>query len=122
MISTMMLAAGLGALGQLPPLAHEGSLTEGLHSPARISVAPDDSVLVTDPASNHVVHFDAAGVMLGTITVPEGPVGIASHPDGRYFVSLRDEPKVAVYDAAFTRTGFLGEGNPLVSFVAPTDP
>ena len=121
MISTMILAAGLMPLAQLAPLPHLGTLSEGLHSPARVAIASDDSVLVTDPANDYVLRYDGAGLLLGTFAVPEGPVGVAAHPDGRVFVSLRDVAKVAVYDAAFVRTGLLGDGDPLVTFVRPTD-
>lgn len=105
----------------LDPLSHLGSLTSGLRSPARIAIAADGTVYVTDTFYRHISRYDSAGTLLGTWDVPEGPVGIAVHPDGRLFISLRDVPKVAVYDAAFTRTGFLGDGQPQVAFVRPTD-
>jgi DNA-binding beta-propeller fold protein YncE len=79
------------------------------------------TVLVTDPSQNQIVRFDAAGNLLGTWPVADGPLGIAAHPDGRYFVSLRDVGKVAIYDASFSFQGYLGAGDPQVTFVRPTD-
>ncbi len=121
MFSTLIIAVGLVPLGQVAPLSHVGTLSEALHSPARVTVAPDDRVWVTDPANGYVVCYDAAGTLQGTFVVSEVPVGIAAHPDGRFFVSLRDSAAVAVYDATFIRTGLLGDTEPLVSFVRPTD-
>ncbi len=48
-------------------------------------------------------------------------MGVAVHPDGRIFVSRRDDGKVGVYDSGFNFLRFLGEGNPMVNFVKPTD-
>jgi hypothetical protein len=98
-----------------------GSLTDQLDSPARLAVAANGTVLVTDPFKNQIVRFDAAGQTLGTWSVPQGPIGIAAHPDGRYFVSLRDLGKVAIYDSGFVFQSYLGEGDPQVTFVRPTD-
>ncbi len=112
---------GLLSVGQVGMLPHLGSLTEELRGPARLSIAPDDSVFVTDPLSNHIVRFDASGTLVGSWSVQKGPIGVAVHPDGRVFVSLRDEPKVAIYDSTMALLGYLGEGNPLVSFAGPTD-
>ncbi|MFQ5429742.1 MAG: cytochrome c3 family protein [Phycisphaerae bacterium] len=122
-MNTMLLTALVLTTfaGQLSPLLHEGALTVDLRSPARVAIAPDGTVLVTDPFYNHIARFDAADAPLGTWPVAEGPIGVAAHPDGRYFVTLRDLPGVAIYDASFTRTGFLGENNPLVSWAKPTD-
>ncbi len=106
--------------GQVGPLPHLESLNQGVDTPARVAVAPDGTVLITDPTRNRILRFDAASVPLSAWIVPEGPVGIGAHPDGRFFVSLQDVPQVGVYDATLTRTGFLGEGNPMVSFVRPT--
>jgi predicted CXXCH cytochrome family protein len=100
-------------------LTHQGTLTESLHGPARVALAPDGTVLVTDPPNNTIARFDAAGVYLGTWSVAEGPLGVAAHPDGRYFVSLRDSAAVAIYDNTFTFTGYLGAG--VVTFVGPGD-
>jgi DNA-binding beta-propeller fold protein YncE len=110
---------------RLEPLNHLGTLSDELRSPARIAVAADGTVCVTDPFRNHIVRFDSSGNLLGTWPVSEGPIGIALHADGRIFVSLRDEAAVGIYidDAGtFTRVGDLdGNGNPLVTFVRPTD-
>ncbi len=104
-----------------PDVTYSGSLTAELRSPARVCVAPDGTVLVTDGFYGHIVRFDAAGGFLDTWAVPEGPLGVAAHPDGRYFVSLRDTAEVAMYDATRARVGYLGDGLPAVAFVRPTD-
>lgn len=115
------LFIGLVPVVQLGPLTPVDSWAAGLRSPARIAVASDGTVLVTDPFNDHIARFDAAGTPLGTWPVTDGPIGIAAHPDGRYFVTLRDQANVAIYDNSFNQIGFLGEGNPLVTFVKPTD-
>ena len=112
---------GLMSVGQMEPLGHLGSLTEQLRGPARLAIAPDDSVFVTDPLNRHIARFDATGSLLDTWPVPEVPIGVAVHPDGRIFVSLRDGPNVAIYDSEFSLLGHLGEDDPQVSFVGPTD-
>ncbi|UCC31702.1 MAG: hypothetical protein JSU86_05360, partial [Phycisphaerales bacterium] len=121
------LMIGISLAAQVDPLTPAGSLTEELRSPAGVAVAADGTVLVTDTFHNHIARYDAVGTLQGTWAVPEGPVGVAVHPsNGNYYVSLRDEGKVGIYvydDVAetFTRTGFLGDGIPEVSFVGPTD-
>ena len=110
------------ATGQLNPLTHTGSLSEGLRSPARIAIAPDGTVLVTDPSENHIARFQEDGTPLSAWEVPEGPIGIAVHPDGRYFVSRRDDAQVAIYidsGGVFTFQGLLED--PAVTFIRPTD-
>ena len=114
-----MLVIGMLLLMPTVTLTHQGTLTESLHGPARVALAPDGTVLVTDPPNNTIARFDAAGVYLGTWSVAEGPLGVAAHPDGRYFVSLRDSAAVAIYDNTFTFTGYLGAG--VVTFVGPGD-
>jgi DNA-binding beta-propeller fold protein YncE len=108
-------------MGQAEPLPHLGSLSERLRGPARLAVAPDDSVLVSDPLSLHIVRYNASGALSDVWPVPEGPIGVGAHPDGRFFVSLRDESKVALYDSGFNFLEYLGEDEPLVSFTGPTD-
>ncbi|MCK4659436.1 MAG: NHL repeat-containing protein [Phycisphaerae bacterium] len=68
-----------------------------------------------------MVRFDLAGAYLGAWSEPSGPLGVAVHPDGRIFVSRRDDGKVGVYDSGFNFLRFLGDGNPMVNFVKPTD-
>ena len=121
MIAIAAVIVGLVFAGQMEPLPHLGSLAERLRGPARLSIAPDDSVLVSDPLARRIVRFDGSGTLTNTWPVPQGPIGVAVHPDGRIFVSLRDEPKVEIYDGAFTLLGNLGDNEPLVSFVSPTD-
>lgn len=112
---------GLMSAAQTEPLPHLGSLTEGLRGPARIAIGLDDSVLITDPLTRRISRFDAAGNLVDTWPVPEGPIGVAVHPDGRIFVSLRDKPDVAIYDSVFNLLGHLAEDDPSVSFAGPTD-
>jgi DNA-binding beta-propeller fold protein YncE len=112
---------GLLSVGQVGVLPHLDSLTEALRGPARLALAPDGSVFVTDPLSNHVARFDDTGALTGTWPVPAGPIGVAVHPDGRVFVSLREEPNVAIYDSDMSLLGYLGAGDPLVAFAGPTD-
>ncbi len=120
-MTCVSLIVGLIAFGPIDPLPHLGSYTEQLRGPARLAVAPDDSIYVSDPLNGHIVRFDALGAIMGTWPIPQRPVGIAVHPDGRVFVSLRDEPKVAIHDTAFNLLGYLGADDPLVTFVGPTD-
>lgn len=116
------LLIGLMVSDRGEPLTHVGSLTESLRSPARVALAPDGTVLVTDTFNNHVARFDTDGKFLGVWSVPAGPIGVAAHPtNGNYYVSLRDEAGVAIYDSEFKFTGYLGDGDPLVQFVKPTD-
>lgn len=113
-----LLVLGLALYG-INPLQHVGSLTDPLHSPARLSIAADGTVFVTDPDLNLIARYNSAGALLGMWAVPEGPIGVAVHPDGRIFVSRRDDAQVGVYAADFTFLEFLGEG--AVTFVMPTD-
>ncbi len=112
------LFLGVITTAQLDPLVHTATLSQGLESPARLAVTPGQ-VFVADAQANAVVRFDLAGTYVGTWSEPAGPVGIAVHPDGRVFVSRRDDAKVGIYDASFNFTGFLGDG--VVTFVKPTD-
>ncbi len=120
-----ILIIGLLLGGRSGPLVHVGTLTDELRSPARVAITADGTVLVSDPFYDHIARFDADGVFLGTWPVPEGPIGVAAHADGRFFVSLRDatdpDQMVAIYDDTFTFVGYLGDGDPLVNFVRPTD-
>jgi DNA-binding beta-propeller fold protein YncE len=120
-IAAASLILGLAAVGQTDAVTHVGALSEGLRGPARLAIAPDDSILVTDPELDRVLRFNSSGDVLGSWNVPAGPIGVGAHPDGRIFVSLRDQPRVAVYSEAFDLLGYLGEGNPAVSFAGPTD-
>ncbi len=116
-VAALMVTALISA--ELDPLTHLGSLTEELRSPARVAVMADGTVLVTDLFHDHVARYDANGVLAGVWPVAEGPIGVAAHPDGRFFVSRRDDAKVGIYDAGFNFLGFLGDG--IVTFGMPTD-
>ena len=96
MQAVALLTVWLLLSGQIDPLAYVGSLTEELRSPARIAVAADGTVLVTDPYRYQTVRFDSAGTLVGTWSVPDCPLGVAVHADGRYFVSYRDRSGVGV--------------------------
>ncbi len=128
MASTCLIVLASATIGFVDPLTWSGSLSgDELLSPARVAIAGDElsyTVYVTETSHNHIARYDESGTLLGTWAVPEGPIGIAVHPsNGNYYVSLRDEGKVGIYVAAgdtFTRTGFLGEGNGMVTFVRPT--
>jgi DNA-binding beta-propeller fold protein YncE len=120
MTTSMLMVSAVLLLGQARPLTHIATLTEHLDSPARLAVTATE-ILVTDPRANAVVRFDLAGTYLGTWSEPAGPVGVAVHPDGRILVSRRDDAKVGVYDGTFTFLRFLGEGNPMVNLIKPTD-
>lgn len=113
-----MVVIGFMVVGQLNPLTHRMTVSEGLDNPARIALTGSE-VLVADPRAGLIARFDGNGTLLGTWPEPAGPVGVAVHPDGRIFVSRRDDAKVAVYDAAFTFQQFLGNGT--VTFREPTD-
>jgi predicted CXXCH cytochrome family protein len=114
-----LLLLGAMPLGQVDPLVHEGSISNALRGPARVFATAAGTVLVADPVRNEIVRFDANGVFVGAWSVPEGPLDVALHPDGRYFVSRRDDARVAIYDASFVFAGFLGDG--IVTFAEPTD-
>ena len=115
------LLMGFVAQGELEPLPHMGTLSEGLRAPARLALSEDGSVYVTDPFLGHVAQFDASGGLVAAHAVAGGPVGLAIHPDGRFFVSLAEEPRVAIFDAAWALTGYLGEEDESFAFLAPTD-
>ena len=117
----LALIVGTLPLAQAAPLPHLNTLENGLLSPARIAMAPDRSILVTDPEAGKVIRFDASGAHTGSWSMPDGPLGIAVHPDGRVFVSMRDAPGVAIFDADFQLIGSLGADDPAVTFVQPTD-
>ncbi len=121
--------AGDGALeipNEVGLFAHSASLREGLHSPARIAITKDGTVLVTDPSADRVARFDAADQALPAWSIPGGPLGIALSADGaRVFISLRDERRVAIhsYDPATDAFTFSGEylGGADTPFRRPTD-
>jgi predicted CXXCH cytochrome family protein len=86
--------------------------------PARIAPAPDGEIYVTDPPMKRVVRFDAAGAVVGTYAVSQGPVGIAVHADGRVFVS-REDGRIGVYSATLAA---LGTVNPApLTLAGPND-
>ena len=117
---------GLVTVGQLDALTPSGSLSDELRNPAAVTVLTDGTILVTDLARDHVVRYDGSGSIIGTWSVPEGPMGIAAHSNGNYYIALRDEGTVGIYPHdsgtdTLVRAGSLGEGNAIVTFVGPTD-
>ena len=121
MVTSTCLILGLTMVAQAAPLPHLDTLTDGLHSPVRLASMQDGSILVTDAVGRQVVRFDSTGQRTGAWSVPAGPIGVAVHPDGRIFVSCRDEPSVAIFNPDFQPLGYLGAGDPQVSFAGPTD-
>lgn len=109
-------------VGQLEPLTHVVSLNAGLRNPAGVEVLADGTALVADLSKNQIARIHANGALIGNGSVAEGPIDIAANATGTtFYISLRDLGTVAVYDNSFNRTGFLGDGNAMVSFVGPTD-
>ncbi|RME40236.1 MAG: hypothetical protein D6788_03770, partial [Planctomycetota bacterium] len=110
MISTGLTAAAIAVLipAQTANLTYVDTWTAGAAYPARVAPIPSGGggggggvLYVTDPPNEAVVEYDATGAVVGTYVIPEGPVGIAVHDDGRVFVSRQDN-QVGVYDATFT--------------------
>lgn len=98
------IAIATSAVGQTSNVTYVRTMTTGLTYPARLAEAPGGGVFVTDPPGKAVVSYDAAGVMLATYPIAEGPLGIAVHNDGRIFISRLDG-KIGVYSAAFASLG-----------------
>jgi predicted CXXCH cytochrome family protein len=86
--------------GQAPELTYADTFTTGLSDPGRLALAPGGGIYVTDEPAGQVIEYDAAGAVLNTYSIPEGPVGIAVHPSGQVFIS-RSDGEVGVYSSAF---------------------
>jgi len=114
----MLTVAVLAAVGQVVPLPHEQSISQGLERPTRLAIT-ETSLFVTDLRQSAVVQYDLSGAYVGTWSEPAGPIGVAVHPDGRILVSRREDGQVAVYDAGFNFQRFLDPG--VVAFEGPTD-
>ncbi len=95
MICFTALLIGLCAVTELDPATHAGSLTDELRNPARITALADGGLLVTDLTRDHIVRFSSAGALIGTWSIPEGPiaVGHADDFDGPLFRPLRHNGK-----------------------------
>jgi predicted CXXCH cytochrome family protein len=120
MIGVHLTAIATAALtfGQTSNLTYLDTYV-GATAPARVAPTGGGGIYVTDPASGQVVEFDALGAVAGTFDIPEGPVGIAAHTDGRFFVS-RDDGQVGVYHPSTTVS--LGTVDPSpMTLTAPGD-
>lgn len=106
MVAVLLLAAVSGALGQTSNLTYDATFDAELWGPGRLAPAPGGGVYVTDPAFGVVRQYASDGALAGSHAVPQLPVGIAVHPDGRIFISRRDGA-IGIYDAAFTALGVL---------------
>jgi len=111
------LALASTALAQTATLTHQNTISQGLTYPGRLAADGGGGIYVTEPPTGSVLHYDAAGTLLGTFTIDEGPLGIAVG-GGNIYVS-REDGNVGIYDAAFSP---LGVFNPApFAFVAPND-
>lgn len=118
MVAAVLVAVASATIGQTTNLTHLDTYTDGLTTPGRLAATSGGDLYVTDQASGEVLEFDAAGILVDTFAVPEGPVGIAVHPDGRVFVS-RADGQIGVYDAAFLELALV---NPApMTMTAPND-
>lgn len=118
MLQQCFIAIASAMLGQTSDVSHVSTINTDFLYPARLAAEAGGGVYVTDPTTNVVYKFSAAHALLNSYAVPQGPIGIAAHPDGRVFVSRRDG-KVAVYSAAFA---VLGTANPSpMTMVEPND-
>ncbi len=104
MTAACLVAIASATLGQAPSLTHVDTYATGFDFPARMAVVPGGGIYVTDPPNGQVVQLDGTGGVVGTFAIPETPLGIAVHSDGRVFVS-RGDGAVGVYDAAFALLG-----------------
>ncbi len=100
MIGVCFTLIASAAIAPAPSATYVGAWNTNLNYPARLASAPGGGIYVTDPPSNQVIHYDSLGVWQHTYPIPEGPVGIAVHGDGRVFVS-RNDGKIGVYPAGF---------------------
>ncbi len=100
MMTSVVIAIASTVLGPAPELTYADTFTTGLTNPGRLALAPGGGIYVTDEPAGQVIEYDAAGAVLNTYSIPEGPVGIAVHPGGEVFIS-RSDGEVGVYDASF---------------------
>lgn len=114
----VIFGIAVAAFGQTSDVVYDQTVTEGLWFPGRLAPSPGGGFFVTDQPGGMVFEYDAAGTLIGTNSVPELPVGVAVHPDGRIFVSRLDGA-VGIYDASFTPLGTF-DPSPL-SMTAPND-
>ncbi|MEK6674896.1 MAG: NHL repeat-containing protein [Planctomycetota bacterium] len=104
MTTACVLLLVSATLGQTSEVDHVATIATNLQYPARLAPATGGGVYVTDPPTNQVVQFDATGAFVSTVTVAGRPIGIATHSDGRIFLS-RDDGAVGVYSSALVSAG-----------------
>ncbi len=104
MLGQCVVAVFAAMLGQTSDVTYSSVLNTDFVYPARLAAPAAGGVYVTDPTTDRVYQFDAAGVFVNSFAISQGPIGIAAHPDGRVFVSRRDG-NVGVYTSAFVAGG-----------------
>ncbi|UCF32499.1 MAG: SMP-30/gluconolactonase/LRE family protein [Phycisphaerales bacterium] len=111
------VAIATAAAGQVD-VTHSGTIADSLQFPARLAASSGGGIYVTDQPNGQVLEYDAVGALVNIHSVPELPVGIAAHTDGRVFVSRRDGA-VGAYDGSFA---LLGTFDPApLSLTSPND-
>ena len=107
MVAAYLIALASATVGQTSSVTHSATYVDGLTIPGRLAATTGGGIYVTDQVSDSVLEYDAAGVLVNTFSVPEGPVGIAVRAsDGQVFVS-RADGTVAYYDASMVQLGTL---------------
>ncbi|UCE60586.1 MAG: hypothetical protein JSU63_02315 [Phycisphaerales bacterium] len=113
MIASCFVALAAATLGQVT-LEHE--LTAGVVYPGRVTATSAGVIYFTEQP-DLVVAYDEIGATTTSFQVPEIPVGVDVHPDGRLFVARMDG-QVGIYDpgAGFALLGTL-DPTPLAPLV-----
>lgn len=118
MLAPFAIAIAAAVVGQTSDVTYVNTLNSGFTYPARLAPEPGGGILVTDPSTNSVHQFSAAGALLNSYGVAQGPIGIAVHSDGRVFLA-RGDGLVGVYTSAFAVIGTV-DPDPL-ELVEPND-
>ncbi|MBI5866635.1 MAG: hypothetical protein HZB38_19380 [Planctomycetes bacterium] len=104
---------------------YKASWTADLSSPSRMALLSADVILVADPPTGRIARFDASGRALPAWDIAGGAAGVAvDRAESIIYVSLRDEPRVAVYsyDAAAGNISLRRNlGDASTAFVSPAD-
>ncbi|MHC4611294.1 MAG: NHL repeat-containing protein, partial [Planctomycetota bacterium] len=107
MMTACLIALASVLIGQTTNLTYDSTLTDELQYPARLAAASGGGIYVTDPPTNRVIQFNASGVVVGTYSIPEGPLGIAVHGQTGNIIISRADGVVGIYDGSFSQTGAL---------------